>query len=107
MLAKLLAGKEQSDLSDEAMAYLSEIADFQKMNEIRARVASTVSDPADGRSAQAVVRAVVQTPDLQRRVSPHLQPAQREAGGHQGQRCRSRDRDTQWSWTALSTKWTA
>jgi cyclohexanone monooxygenase len=45
-LAKLLSGKEQSDLSDEAMAYLSEIADYQKMNEIRARVSATVRDPA-------------------------------------------------------------
>ena len=82
-----------SDLSDEEMALLAEIADFQKMNEIRGRVASTVSDPADGRGAQAVVRAMVQAPDLQRRVPAHLQPAQREAGGHQGQGCRSRDRE--------------
>jgi cyclohexanone monooxygenase len=43
-LAKLLSGKEQSDLSDEAKAYLSEIADYQKMNEIRERVSTTVSD---------------------------------------------------------------
>src|SRR6266581_4648581 len=46
MLSKLMAGKDQSDLSDEAKAYLSEIADYQKMNEIRERVSSTVSDPA-------------------------------------------------------------
>ncbi|MGE0681085.1 MAG: flavin-containing monooxygenase [Candidatus Binatia bacterium] len=45
-LAKLMSGKEQSDLSDEAKAYLSEIADYQKMNEIRGRVSSIVSDPA-------------------------------------------------------------
>jgi cyclohexanone monooxygenase len=46
MLSKLMAGKEHSDLSDEAMARMSEIADYQKMNEIRARVSSTVRDPA-------------------------------------------------------------
>jgi cyclohexanone monooxygenase len=43
-LARLMSGKDQSDLSDEAMAALSEIADFQKMNEVRERAASTVKD---------------------------------------------------------------
>ncbi len=42
-LAKLLSGKD-SGLSGEQMALLSEIADYQKMNEIRNRVASTVGD---------------------------------------------------------------
>src|SRR5438093_5718952 len=45
MLSKLMAGKEASGLSDEAMAYLSEVADYQKMNEIRDRVSATVRDP--------------------------------------------------------------
>src|SRR5215470_12752457 len=44
MLSKLMAGKEASGLSDEAMAALSEIADYQKMNEIRGRVSSIVRD---------------------------------------------------------------
>ena len=44
-LSELLTGKEDSDLSDEGMALMSEIADYQKMNEIRARVSSTVTDP--------------------------------------------------------------
>jgi cyclohexanone monooxygenase len=44
-LARLMSGKGQSELSDEAMAALSEIADFQKMNEVRARAASIVQDP--------------------------------------------------------------
>ena len=43
-LSELLTGKEDSDLSDEGMALMSEIADYQKMNEIRARVSSTVTD---------------------------------------------------------------
>ncbi|MGE0824388.1 MAG: flavin-containing monooxygenase [Candidatus Binatia bacterium] len=43
-LANLLSGKEQSQLSDEAMAALSEIADFQRMNDIRARAESVVKD---------------------------------------------------------------
>jgi len=46
MLSKLMASKETSGLSDEAMARMSEIADYQKMNEIRTRVATTVRDPA-------------------------------------------------------------
>ena len=44
-LSELLTGKEDSNLSDEGMAIMSEIADYQKMNEIRARVSSTVTDP--------------------------------------------------------------
>ena len=44
-LSELLTGKENSDLSDEGMAIMSEIADYQKMNEIRDRVSSTVTDP--------------------------------------------------------------
>ncbi len=44
-LSELLTGKEDSDLSDEGRALMSEIADFQKMNEIRSRVSSTVTDP--------------------------------------------------------------
>jgi cyclohexanone monooxygenase len=45
MLGNLLANKERSGLSDREVALLAEIADFQKMNEVRERVASTVSDP--------------------------------------------------------------
>ena len=41
-LAKLLSGKD--GLSGEQMALLSEIADYQKMNEIRARVDAIVKD---------------------------------------------------------------
>ena len=43
-LSELLTGKENSDLSDEGTAAMSEIADYQKMNEIRERVSSTVGD---------------------------------------------------------------
>ena len=43
-LSELLTGKEDSNLSDEGMAIMSEIADYQKMNEIRDRVSSTVTD---------------------------------------------------------------
>jgi cation diffusion facilitator CzcD-associated flavoprotein CzcO len=42
-LSRLLSNK-QSDLSGEEMALMSEIADYQKMNEIRERAASIVRD---------------------------------------------------------------
>jgi cation diffusion facilitator CzcD-associated flavoprotein CzcO len=45
-LSRLLAGKGNSELSNETMALMSEIADYQKMNEIRDRVTSIVSDKA-------------------------------------------------------------
>src|ERR1700678_4412838 len=43
-LSKLLSGKNNSGLSDADMALMSEIADYQKMNEIRGRVSSIVQD---------------------------------------------------------------
>jgi cyclohexanone monooxygenase len=41
-----LLGNNDSSMSAEERELLAEIADFQKMNDIRARVESTVSDPA-------------------------------------------------------------
>jgi cation diffusion facilitator CzcD-associated flavoprotein CzcO len=45
-LSKLLSSKNNSDLSSDQMALMSEIADYQKMNEIRERAAAIVRDPA-------------------------------------------------------------
>ncbi|MFG1609535.1 flavin-containing monooxygenase [Actinoplanes sp. NPDC049265] len=42
----MLTGTVRSDLSAEEREYLDEIADFQKMNEIRARVDEVITDPA-------------------------------------------------------------
>jgi cyclohexanone monooxygenase len=53
LLANLLSGKEHSELSNEAMAALSEIADFQKMNEVRGRVSSIVQDPETAEALKA------------------------------------------------------
>jgi cyclohexanone monooxygenase len=44
-LARLLSRTDNSELSNEEMALMAEIADFQKMNEIRDRVAATVKNP--------------------------------------------------------------
>jgi cation diffusion facilitator CzcD-associated flavoprotein CzcO len=43
-LARLLSGTSNTALSGEEMALMSEIADFQKMNEIRDRVSAVVGD---------------------------------------------------------------
>lgn len=45
-LGELISSRKDPNLSAEDKALLAEIADFQKMNEIRARVSATVSDPA-------------------------------------------------------------
>jgi cation diffusion facilitator CzcD-associated flavoprotein CzcO len=43
-LARLLSRNNSAELSNEEMALMSEIADYQKMNEIRDRVSATVKD---------------------------------------------------------------
>jgi cation diffusion facilitator CzcD-associated flavoprotein CzcO len=45
-LSDLLSSQKDSNLTSKDKAQLAEIADFQKMNEIRARVSSTVGDAA-------------------------------------------------------------
>ena len=46
LLGNLVEGKDRSSLADHDMAALGEIVDFQKMNEVRDRVATIVKDPA-------------------------------------------------------------
>ena len=82
--------------SDEArhdMARLMELADFKKMNQVRARVDADREGSQDRRGAEAMVSAVLQTPDLQRRISAHFQPPQRHAGRHAGKRRRPHHRE--------------
>ncbi len=52
-LSKLMSSADDSDLSDEEVAALSEIADFQKMNEVRDRVSNTVSDSQTAENLKA------------------------------------------------------
>ncbi len=52
-LSKLISGKDNSALSSEEMALMSEIADYQKMNEVRNRVSSIVKDPATAEALKA------------------------------------------------------
>ena len=88
-------------------ASMIELADFKKMNQIRARVDAIVERPDDRRGAEALVPPVLQAADLQRRLPAHLQPSERDAGGHRGPRRRAGDRDRAWCSTASSTRWTA
>jgi cyclohexanone monooxygenase len=52
-MGRLLADKEHSELSSEEIARLAEIADFQKMNEVRGRVSSTVRDQKTAEALKA------------------------------------------------------
>jgi cyclohexanone monooxygenase len=51
-LGELISNRKDSKLSAEEKAALAEIADFQKMNEIRTRVSSTVRDAATAAALQ-------------------------------------------------------
>ena len=52
-LSRLISGKNNSGLSAEDMALMAEIADYQKMNEVRDRVSSIVKDPATAEGLKA------------------------------------------------------
>jgi len=52
-LSRLISGKNNSGLSAEEMALMAEIADYQKMNEVRDRVSSIVKDPATAEGLKA------------------------------------------------------
>jgi cyclohexanone monooxygenase len=52
-MGRLLAGKENSELSSADIARLAEIADFQKMNEVRGRASATVNDPETAEALKA------------------------------------------------------
>ena len=75
------------------MARMMELADFKKMNQVRARVDCDREGSEDRRGAEAMVSAVLQAPDLQRRISADLQPPQRDAGRHarEGRRAHHRE----------------
>jgi cation diffusion facilitator CzcD-associated flavoprotein CzcO len=64
-LGELISNRGDSKLSADDRAALAEIADFQKMNEIRARVASIVRDPATAQPLAPWFGQMVQAADLQ------------------------------------------
>ena len=52
-------------MAREELGRMIEIADFKKMNQIRARVDATVKDPEDRRGTEALVPPILQAADLQ------------------------------------------
>ena len=76
-----------ADLSAEGLARTAELADFEKMEQIRGRVETIVNDPSTGRGPEAVLPPALQAAVLPRRVPRHLQPAQRHPRRHAGQGC--------------------
>ena len=54
-----------------------ELADFKKMNSIRARVETTVEDATTAEALKPWYRQFCKRPTLQRRLSADLQPAER------------------------------
>ncbi len=82
-LASMIPKKSDVPISPEEAALLAELADFKKMNGIRERVDKTVQQARRRRSAEAVVPAVLQAADVQRRISADVQSAERDAGRYQ------------------------
>ncbi len=79
----IMLRQDASAIGDpEALARTMELADFEKMEQIRSRVDEIVADASDRRGAQAVVPPVLQAAVLPRRVPADVQPRQRHAGRH-------------------------
>ena len=67
----------------EEIAEAMELADFQKMEQIRSRVEETVADPDIAERLKPYYRQFCKRPLLPRRLPAHVQPVQRHVGGHQ------------------------
>ena len=87
-------------MSDEERLRTVDMADFAKMEEIRARVDSIVADRCHGGGAQALVRLLLQAAVLPRRVPADVQPPQRQARRYPGQGRRADHEPAASSWTA-------
>ena len=94
LAASCRAGRAATVIAERRWRSTMELADFEKMEQIRARVDTIVNDPDDGRGAEAVLPPVLQAAVLPRRVPRHVQPAERHAGRHRrpGRRAHHRAR---------------
>ena len=113
-------GASDEDLVDDAWTSLTkkmpivneggpnaaEMADFAKMEEIRARVEAIVTDPATAEALKPWYGYYCKRPVLSRRIPAGIQPRQRHAGRHPGPRRRADHRPTASSCTASNTRWT-
>ena len=110
LIGKLLLGIRQGrskDLTPEGLARAVELADFEKMEEIRARVDADGEGSRDRRGAQAVLPAVLQAAVRPQRVSRDVQPPERDARRHRRAAASSASPRRASSSTAASTRSTA
>ena len=70
-----------------------EMADFQKMEEVRARVARSSQDPATAEALKPYYRQFCKRPCFHDEYLADLQPPQRHAGRHEGPGRRAHHRD--------------
>ena len=70
-----------------------ELADFQKMEEIRARVDAIVKDPATAEALKPWYRQFCKRPCFHDEYLRHVQPPERDAGRHAGPRRRAHHRE--------------
>ena len=91
----------------EGMLAAYEDSDFEKMEEIRARVDAIVEDPATAQGLKAWYRPAVQATVLPRRVPAGLQPARRRISWTPTARASSASPRRPWSSPACATRSTA
>ena len=77
--------RQSGEMSADAIAAALEESDFQKMDDIRARVRRARRGPGHRRGAEALVQALLQAAVLPRRLPAELQPAERAARRHRRQ----------------------
>ena len=82
---KMAAGEVVED-----PAALMQLADFKKMEQVRARVDSVVQDPSTAEALKPYYNQFCKRPCFRRRVSGDLQPSERPPDRHPGQRRRCR-----------------
>ena len=91
-LATIVPTANSSDLDSEETAKLMEIADFQKMNQVRARVDSVVEDPETAEALKPYYRQFCKRPTFNDDYLPTFNRPQRDAGRHAGPGCGACDR---------------
>ena len=83
-LLVMVRTEENADLSPEALMAKMELADFQKMESIRARVDEIVKDPATAESLKPYYRQFCKRPCFHDDYLPAFNRAQCHPGGHPG-----------------------
>ena len=84
-LMKLVQGGDGVDLSPEGIQRAVELADLQKMEQIRGRVGRACRRLRDRRAPQALLPAILQATLHPQRLPPHVQSPKRDPRRHVGQ----------------------